>query len=393
MMNCVICKICNLIASLLGAPPGDRWGPFTMLLTAQASGLRRFCILEVTMEKTVEIEVIKEILRLYGFPENATEQKSYIHAIEDNGWMKLIFRVTLESGRMLVIKILHEDDDLAAEIQKVENQSIFSEVMRSHGIKTPARYQGNGKYCNAFTYQDLPCMVTVEDWCGEEITEITTDIACQIGELMARMHTISLENKCVIGHRTLFSAAYWNDVDSFPEFCEITKDERLDQAVVEQIKALREEKQECIRAVWGTLPKAAVQGDISINNLVFTEDGLIVFDYNNAGDEVLISDLVMEGLLTAYEMELPEGTPASYREQLFPAFLKGYLSVRPLSEAESAAAWEVYTLYHGLWFTRIVYNDDSLDSLVKKGDYEAANCLLKLMLTDMQEADDGRFRG
>lgn len=345
------------------------------------------------MEKTVEIEVIKEILQLYGFHEQVMEQKAYIHAIEDNRWLKLIFRVTLESGKMLVIKILHEDDDLAAELQKVENQSIFSEVMRSHGIKTPARYQANGKYCNECTYHDLPCMVTVEDWCGEEVTEITTDTAYQIGELMARMHTISLENKCKIGHRTLFSAAYWNDVDSFPEFCEITKDEKLDQAVVEQIKVLREEKLERIRAVWETLPKAAVQGDISINNLVRTKDGLIVFDYNNAGDEVLISDLVMEGLLTAYEMDLPEGMPESYKEQLFPALLKGYLSVRQLSEAECAAAWEVYTLYHGLWFTRIVYNDTSLDSLVKKGDYEAANRLLKQMMTDMQESDDGRFRG
>ena len=108
---------------------------------------------------------------------------------------------------------------------------------------------------------------------------------------------------------------------------------------------------------------------------------------------MLISDLVMEGLLTAYEMELPDGTPASYREQIFPALLKGYLSVRPLSEAERKTAWEVYTLYHGLWFTRIVYNDESLDSLVKKGDYETANHLLKQMLTDMQETDDGRFRG
>ena len=208
------------------------------------------------MEKTVEIEVIEKVLMLYGFDATITEQKSYIYAIEDNGWLKLIFRVTLASGKMLVIKILHEDDDLAAEMKKVENQSIFSELMRSHGIKTPARYQANGKYCNEFTYHELPCMVTVEDWCGEEITEITTDIAYQIGELMARMHQISLDNKSEIGHRTLFSAAYWNDVDCFPEFCEITKDEKLDQAVVAQIKALRDEKLERIRAVWETLPKA-----------------------------------------------------------------------------------------------------------------------------------------
>lgn len=345
------------------------------------------------MEKTIETEVIETTLRLFGFPQQVTEQKGYIHGIEEDGRLKLIFRVTLESGKMLVIKLLHEDDDLATELQKVEKQSIFSEVMRRHGIKTPKRYQADGAYCREFTYHDLPCMVTVEDWCGEEITQITTDIACQIGALMARMHSISLENKCEIGHRTLFSAAYWNDVDSFPEFCDITKDEKLDQEVVARIKALRDEKLERIRAVWETLPKSAVQGDLSINNLVLDDDGIVVFDYNNAGDEVLISDLVMEGLLTAYEMDLPEGTPASHREQLFPALLKGYLSVRPLSKAEAAAAWEVYTLYHGLWFTRIVYNDDSLDQLVKNGDYEAANRLLNKMLADMTEADDGRFRG
>lgn len=343
------------------------------------------------MEKTIDREAVEHILRLYGFDTGYTAQKIYLQNTGDNGYLKLIFCVALESGRMLVIKILHKDDDLLQERQKTEKQSAFFEMMRSHGIRTPVRYQANGKYCIGYVYHGSPCNVTVEDWCGEEITAITTDLARQIGELMARMHTISLENKCEIGHRTLFSAAYWNDVDSFPEFCEITRDEKLDQAVVAQIKALRDEKLARIRAVWETLPKAAVQGDISINNLVQSDNGLIVFDYNNAGDEVLISDLVMEGLLTAYEMELQDGAPASDRQRIFPAFLRGYLSVRTLCDAERAAAWEVYTLYHGLWFTRIVSNDDSLEQLVKKGDYACANGLLAKMLADMTEQDDGRF--
>ena len=339
----------------------------------------------------VETEIIESILTLYGFDPHFTDQKSYIHAIEENGWMKLIFRVTLDDGKMLVIKLLHEDEDLEAEYQKYEKQSSFSEIMRNHGIRTPARHQADGKFCVRYTYHDLPCIVTVEDWCGEEITEITTDIAYRIGELMARMHLISLANNCEIGHRTLFSAAYWNDVDAYDDFCEITTNENLDQSIVAQLKALRDEKLERIRAAWEGLPKAAVQGDISINNLVDDKDGLIVFDYNNAGDEVLISDLVMEGLLTAYEMDLPEGTPEIYREQLFPELLKGYLSVRTLNEVECATAWEVYTLYHALWFTRIIYNDGSLQKLVESGNYDAANVLLKQILADMTESDDGRF--
>lgn len=343
------------------------------------------------MQNTVEIEVIESILRMYGFHESISEQRSFIHYIGEDGYVKLIFRVTLEDGRMLVLKILREEGDPSQNREKVEKQSRFSEFLRGQGIKTPARYQAGGSYCNEFIYHDIPCILTVEDWCGEEIKEINVDIACRIGKLMARMHTVSLASQCEIGCGTLFSAAWWNDVDSYPRFCEICEDKRLDQETVAKIKALHDEKLARIRAVWDALPKAAVQGDISINNLVDGADELAVFDYNNAGDEVLISDLVMEGLLTAYEMDLPEGVPASYREKLFPALLKGYLSVRPLSGPERDAAWEVYTLYHGLWFTRIVYNDDSLEKLVERGDYDTANRLLRQMLLDMTEQADGRF--
>lgn len=344
------------------------------------------------MEKTVELDVIETILKLYDLPEPIVEQKTYMHAMEDGRWMKLIFRVTLAGGRALVIKLVHEDDDFCAEMEKVEKQSRFSEIMRCNGIQTPVRYQTDGRCAARFVYHGKPCIVTVEDWCGEAITEMTTDLAYRLGILMARMHTISLANRCEIGHGTLFSAAWENDVDVFPRFCKIAEDERLEPELVRQIITLRNEKLEYLRAVWETLPKAAVQGDLSINNLVRSDKGLVVFDYNNAGDEVLISDLVMEGLLTAYEMDLPDDAPESCRETIFPALLKGYRSVRSLNEAESKAAWEAYTLYHGLWFTRIVYRDGSLEKLVQSGDYDAANRLLKQMLEDMRKLDDGRFR-
>lgn len=348
------------------------------------------------MEETQKVQesVIHAVLALYGLDAAFSEQKEYIHYTGEHGddLVKIILSVLLVNGKRVVIKILHEQDDLLEDRAKIEKQSAFSECMRQNGIKTPMRYMANGSYCHAFVYNDLPCNVTVEDWCGEEIMEINTDIAYKIGELMARTHVISLENKCEIGCGTLFSAAYWNDVDAFSQFCKLGKNENLDQTLVEQIKKLHDEKLEAIRAVWDRLPKAAVQGDISINNLVYGKDELIVFDYNNAGDEVLISDLVMEGLLTAYEMDLPEGTGQSCREQLFPALLDGYLSVRKLSDEEANAAWIVYTLYHALWFTRVVYNDDSLEKLVEKGNYTAANRLLAQMLADMTENDDGRFR-
>lgn len=322
-------------------------------------------------KQRVQESVIHSILALYGLDAAFSEQKEYINYANEQGddCIKTILSVLLENGRRVVIKILREENDLLEDRSKIERQSAFSEFMRQNGIKTPKRYKAEGRYCREYRCQDLPCNVTVEDWCGEEITEISAPLAFRIGELMARMHTLSLENNCRIGCGTLFSAAYWNDVDAFQSFCKIGANENLDQDIVSQLKRLHDEKLAALRAVWDRLPRAAVQGDISINNLVDGADGLAIFDYNNAGDEVLISDLVMEGLLTAYEMDLPQGAAEGCREQFFPAFLKGYLSMRRLSEEEANAAWIAYTLYHALWFTRVVYSDHSLEKLVKKGGF------------------------
>ncbi|MBO5035719.1 MAG: hypothetical protein J6D42_01395 [Clostridia bacterium] len=336
-------------------------------------------------------KTVSEILRLYGIDGDICERKIYIdRAYED--FVKQIFSVKLKDGKHIVVKILREEDDYSVNRRKFEKQSEFSEFMRKNGIKTPKRYLCGDGYCSEYECGGVMCHVTVEDWCGEEVGLIDSDLSYKIGQLMACMHTVSLENNCEIGFGTLFSAAYENDVDAFPEFCKICENDNIDSGIVEQIKKIREEKLAFLRSVWTELPKAAVQGDISINNLVFDGKDITVFDYNNAGDEVLISDLVMEGLLTAYEMDIPEDADPACREEFFPAFLNGYLSVRKLSEKEAETAWVAYTLYHGLWFTRIMYNKDSLEKLVERGDFSSANTLLRKMLDDMTEENDGRFR-
>ena len=65
--------------------------------------------------------------------------------------------------------------------------------------------------------------------------------------------------------------------------------------------------------------------------------------------------------------------------------------MRALSEAEQRIGWEIYTLYHALWFTRVVYNEDSLEKLLQRGDLDGANALLRRMLDDITEPYDGRF--
>ena len=346
------------------------------------------------MEKEIEAvnqQTLKDILHKYDFTDTIIESKQYIGTVVD-GWVKFVIGVVLNDGHHLIVKIFREDGGTDKERLKIERQSAFSELLRANGIKTPKRYKIGENYTTERMHCDLSCIITVEDWCGEEITEINTEIAYQIGVLMARMHNIAVESKFQIGCGTLFGAAYGNDVDAYESFCKICENDNLNQEVVSEIKKHHDEKLSLLRSMWEDLPKAATQGDISINNLVWDNNELTMFDYNNAGDEVLVSDLVLEGLLTAYEMDLADGTPPEYRKQLFPALLRGYLSIRKLSDAECVAAWEIYTLYNGLWFSKVLYNENSLDKLVSAERYDEANRLLAQMLTDITEQDDGRFR-
>ena len=335
-------------------------------------------------------------LAQFGFAASVGEPTVFLHEEYDDGYFKHIIGVTTADGRRLVLKFVHEffDGELAdLSVQRDiwEKECAFASFLRENGVLTPKYYRADGHFCIETVCSGVPCTVTVEDYCGEEIREITEPLAFRIGALVAGIHMLSLAHGYRIGCNTLFSAAEKNDVDCMDRFRSLAKSEGLDHTLSTQIETWIEFRRAAMIAEWDTLPKSAVQGDISINNLIDTPDGLLVFDYNNAGDVVLVSDLVLEGLLTAYEMDLPENTPASVRERLFPAFLNGYLSVRTLSEAEQRIGWEIYTLYHALWFSRVVYNEDSLEKLLQRGDLDGANALLRRMLDDIMEPYDGRF--
>lgn len=348
------------------------------------------------MEQTNVLSDLNAVLARFGFPEASGEPTVFLHEEYEDGFFKHIVGVTTADGRRLVLKFVHEFSDgklleLSEQREIWEKQCAFAMFLRENGVLTTRYYRANGQYCLETVCSGVPCTVTVEEYCGEEIREITESLAFRIGALVARIHALSLAHGYRIGCGTLFSAAERNDVDCMDRFRTLAKSEGLDLSVSEQIESEIDRKRAALIAEWDTLPKSAVQGDISVNNLIDTPDGLLVFDYNNAGDVVLVSDLVLEGLLTAYEMDLPNGVPASARERLFPAFLNGYLSVRQLTEAEQRVGWEIYSLYHALWFTRIVYNEDSLEQQIERGDLDGANAQLYRILADITEPDDGRF--
>lgn len=335
----------------------------------------------------LEHSIIRDTLSQYGFTEEILGTEYYIDYREtDLSYAKHILKVIFDKRAPLVMKFTHE---LPHDV--IERQSRFAEHLRARGIPTPRRYRCGDMYCVRRLFDGLALDVTVEDWCGEELKTIDPHSACLIGELMARIHRISLADECRIGAATLFSAAEKNDVNRYDRFEALCGNERLDQALVRRICALYQEKLARLTDKWPSLPVCAVQGDVSINNLHLGSGGLVIFDFNNAGDVVPVSDAILEGLLTAYEMELAGGLGDADRPELFRAFLRGYRSVRTFTPEELDVAWDIYTLYNGLWFTRITFSENSLDKLLERGEYEQANRLLTRIYADMTETESPLF--
>ena len=199
------------------------------------------------------------------------------------------------------------------------------------------------------------------------------------------MHKISEKGNCHIETNTIFNVVGYNEVSGFNSFLELGEGSKIDSVMYQKIKTLYIEKLEKIKLSWTKLPRYATQGDISINNLSFVGEKIGIFDYNIAGDETLVGDMVLEGLLIANEMDLSDGLTDKDRTELFKCFFKGYINERPLTDDEKNKLSEIYSTSSALWFTKIKYDENSLIKLVERNEYDKVDLLLQEIYDTLYE--------
>lgn len=323
----------------------------------------------------IELRNLINVLELYNIKENIRDFKFFINNYNNKTLeMKAIIKVEFNNRSPLVVKFVKENNhpqDL------IERQSIFSEYLRSQSVLTPKRYMSGESYCIKFELDNIWLDVTVEDYFGEEIKTIDLNLSYKIGKLMGKLHRISEKGNCHIGNSTIFNVVGYNEVSGFDRFVELGESNKIDSVMYKKIKKIYKAKLEKVRIVWDKLPKYATQGDFSINNLTKTGEEIGIFDYNIAGDETLVGDMVLEGLLTANEMDLTPELTDKNREELFMSFLKGYTQERPLTDDEKNIFCDIYSISSALWFTKILYNENSLTKLVECNKYDKVNLLLQ----------------
>lgn len=336
-------------------------------------------------------ELLAPVLREYGISATVTNVEYFINRQNADNNIKIVAKVEVKHRGPLVLKLIREPSHSHAEI---ERQCVFAEHLRRNGIATPEHYSASGSYCLERNIDGVRVNVVLEDFAESETSAVNTDIAREAGKLMARIHRLSFRDNFKIGAPTMFNALGQNRVsgiDAFRELAEHAEASMIKSVsyphrfctkpeICREIITIYDRKLASAADVWGRLPCSAVQGDIAVSNLYNAGDRLGVFDFNNAGDETLIGDMILEGLLMANESKLAEGLTEQDRPAVFRSFLDGYRAICPLTPDERMAACELYPAYSALWHTKV----DELSKLMHTpGECGKADELLSAMYDEI----------
>jgi len=328
---------------------------------------------------------IRSILQCFNINGKPIEIHPFLERVSKRE-ARYVLRVCMKDGQSYVVKLTcakRFPHDL------IERQSRFSEHLRRGGIQTPRRYAADGVYCIKSKKRGFDFSVTVEDYAGEELKILDMDTARELGELLARCHEISQRQNCLIGAPTIFDMAGHHDMNSCDEFRALADAPGIDISLHGAVLEAYDTRLAQALAKLAGCPKHAVQGDFSINNL--SRQGparqgseLWLFDYNNAGDDYLVADMITQGIFLSRDMDYAQPHNS---DAMFEAFTRGYLEQRQLSEAEKCAASDCYAVSAAMWASGIGQWHGSLSELLKRGGIDAANRLLAEMLAMIRRGD------
>jgi len=324
----------------------------------------------------IKREKIKQYLKKFSIYSSINDIEpclEYEGTDEKGEKLKYIYRIKFSDCPSLIIKITKEKYTY----EVIEEQCDFSEKLRKKGIPVAKHIQSEGKYC-------ILCdgfHITLEEDLSESLIRIDLELAKKIGTLMGKMHKTAEDNNLHLSTRTIFDFMKHNEVDGSNRFYELINEYSIDSKIIERVNIQRKKVIEKIMLNWEELPCFGCQGDFSLNNLTLnSSEELCIFDFNIAGDSVLVADLVLEALLIAHEFERADQSGVN---ELFISMVHSYQDIRPLSKQEIETAAALWAYSEAFWFTLVDYRDHSLGNALKNQDIKKANQGLNRILNEL----------
>lgn len=307
-------------------------------------------MITIDIDKNDTIRCLKE----FGILESVKEWKLLAdgpdHPVPYDVIRKIIY-VKLESSKKYVIKFVREP---VFPTEIIETQSAFSDLLMEYGVDTPKRLMKNGHYCITYTKENLTMNVYMEEWVGEKISHFTLDLCEKTGSVIGKIHRISQKTNFQIGFSLLYNEITKRDT-SFERLWRNRNHSLIPENEYAVMLQIYNRRLDTVKRVWTELPRAAVQGDIySCNNVAIRNGGLAVYDFNLAGDEVLVGDILQCWFRTVFDEKIEEDLSKLTREKMWSVFIKAYQKERSLLNIEKKYFPDIYAILGVVYYTKLL---------------------------------------
>lgn len=259
-------------------------------------------------------------------------------------------------------------------IPLIERQSFFAMMLYKNGVITAKKLQSNGCFCTEMSISNIPLKITLEEYLGKDLEDISLDSFFEFGSLLGRIHCVSENNRAKIGKSFISEAINNNRTDinrifnhAIPLFGESKIKSELASAHDYLIKQTK--------SYLGRLPCGAVHGDLGIfNNLIDTVKGIGVIDFNLAADEAYIMDAVITYYSSIHKYAWQKKYESIGVDQIHKYFWKGYFQERSLNDLELECLSTISSLFDGLFYCKYLVD------MWNSGEHDKAKkCLSKAM--------------
>ena len=295
-----------------------------------------------------------------------------------HAWNKLFKDITEIRNADKIIYELQETDEqqyiLKGEktnLDSVEHNCQFANQLNTV-LPTPL-YIKSVEERYAVLYGNYVLTLEVKLTAGQEINALTDEHLKEIASNLGTMHRFSLYHKIRLNKATSWSLFGGNkthaigDYDenelSFREF----EDAFHHNVHFSRIKKLYLKARNQLLTMWSLLPKATTQGDFCYYNMRFVHERMVaLFDFNLAGDEVLLNECVAVGIYSCWHVPYTGQLPSDERFQLF---MEHYKMVRPLTDEELHALPHLFSIIRAFRYDRVeagIANVEKIDEFIEE---------------------------
>lgn len=204
----------------------------------------------------------------------------------------------------------------------------------------------------------------------------------EIGTALGKMHRFSLEHTILLNQATSWAMFGGNESDALGDYDENELSFRdfatafAQEPHMQDITSLYMGYRKQLEDVWSELPTAATQGDFCHYNMLFDEQQRIngIFDFNLAGDEVLLNECVAVGVYLCWHVDY-QGELSS--TQRFQQFMQAYEKQRALNVLEKKMIPALFAIIRAFRYDRVengIKNSDAKGAFLNETLEILRNC-------------------